>query len=143
VKIDLLRYARELLVPVNAGLYAVAGLGRLQETVDQVKRYLDNRELRISGSVLTRAHNNRATKDIEAQFRTVFGPLVHQAVIPHSGRVEEAHARHRAVLEFAPRSTLALAYDRLITQVLGHGESMGNPDLGSNVDQAHYDADAA
>ena len=143
VGINLLNYARELLVPVDAGLYSVAGLGRLQETVDQVQRYLDNRELRISGLVLTRAHNNRATKDIEAQLRAAFGPLVHKAVIPHSVRVEEAHARHRTVLEFAPRSTPALAYDRLITEVLGHGESTGNPGLGGNTDQADYDADAA
>src|SRR4051794_30979894 len=143
VTINILNYVGELLVPVDAGLYSVAGLGRLQETVDQVRRYLDNRRLRISGLVLTRAHNNRATKDIEAQLRAAFGPLVHKAVIPHSVRVEEAHARHRTVLEFAPRSTPALAYDRLITEVLGHGESTGNPGLGGNTDQADYDADAA
>jgi chromosome partitioning protein len=143
VGINLLNYARELLIPVDAGLYSVAGLGRLQETVDQVQRYLDNRELRISGLVLTRAHNNRATKDIEAQLRAAFGSLVHEAVISHSVRVEEAHSRHRTVLEFAPPSTPALAYDRLITEVLGHGEFTGNPDLGGNADQADYDADAA
>jgi chromosome partitioning protein len=143
VTINILNYAGELLVPVDAGLYSVAGLGRLQETVDQVRRYLDNRELWIAGLVLTRAHNNRATKDIEGQLRAAFGPLVHEAVIPHSVRVEEAHARHRTVLEFAPRSMPALAYDRLVTEVLGHGESTGYSDLGIGTDQADRDADAA
>jgi chromosome partitioning protein len=143
VGINILNYAGELIVPVDAGLYSVAGLGRLQETVEQVRKYLDNRRLRISGLVITRAHNNRATKDIEAQLREAFGPLVHEAIIPHSVRVEEAHARHRTILEFAPRSTPALAYDRLITEVLGHGERAGNPDLGIRADQADHDADAA
>ena len=36
---------------------------------------------------------------------------------------EEAHARHRTILEFAPRSTPALAYDRLTEEILGHGEA--------------------
>jgi chromosome partitioning protein len=143
VTINILNYTAELIVPVDAGLYSVAGLGRLQETVEQVRKYLDNRTLRISGLVMTRTHNNRATKDIEGQLREAFGPLVHQAVIPHSVRVEEAHARHRTILEFAPRSTPALAYDRLITEVLGHGERTGRAGLGADADQADDDADAA
>jgi chromosome partitioning protein len=140
--INILNYVGELLVPVDAGLYSVAGLGRLQETVEQVRKYLDNRRLRISGLVMTRAHNNKATKDIQGQLREAFGPLVHQAVIPHSVRVEEAHARHRTILEFAPRSTPALAYDRLIKEILGHGESTGRSDSVAHTDQAD-DADAA
>jgi chromosome partitioning protein len=125
VTINILNYVGELLVPVDAGLYSVVGLGRLKDTVNQVRTHLDNQTVRIVGLVLTRAHNNRATKDLETQLREVYGPLVHKAVIPHSVRVEEAHARHRTVLEFAPRSTPALAYDRLLTEVLGHGETTG------------------
>jgi chromosome partitioning protein len=142
VTINILNYVGELIVPVDAGLYSVAGLGRLQETVEQVRKYLDNRRLRIAGLVMTRTHSNRATKDIEGQLREAFGPLVHESIIPHSVRVEEAHARHRTILEFAPRSTPALAYDRLITEVLGHGERTGRSDLGVRADQAD-DADAA
>ena len=86
VTINVLNYAAELLVPVDAGLYSVAGLGRLQETVDQVQRYLDNQELRIVGLVLTRAHHNKATKDIETQLRgavRVLGPRSgHPALSP-------------------------------------------------------------
>lgn len=136
VTINVVNYVRELLVPVDAGLYSVAGLGRLQETVEQVRKFLDNHNLRISGLVMTRAHNNRATKDIEGQLREAFGDLVHQAVIPHSVRVEEAHARHRTILEFAPRSAPALAYDRLITEVLGHGEPTGDSESAFHADQA-------
>ena len=38
VTINVVNYVRELLVPVDAGLYSVAGLGRLQETVEQVRQ---------------------------------------------------------------------------------------------------------
>jgi chromosome partitioning protein len=145
VTINTLAYVSELLVPVDAGLYSVAGLGRLQETVAQVQKYLDNPGLRIVGLVLTRTHNNRATKDIEAQLRELFGPLVHEAVIPHSVRVEEAHARHRTVIEFAPKSTPALAYDHLITEVLAHGDPARNPvhRIGPDPVAGRADSDAA
>jgi hypothetical protein len=36
--------------------------------------------------------------------------------------VEEAHARHRTILEFSPKSPPALAYDRLLMEVLKHGQ---------------------
>ena len=84
VTINILNFVNDLLVPVDAGLYSIMGLNRLQDSVNQVRHYLDNRRLRIAGLVLTRAHHNKATRDIEAQLREAFGPLVHQTVIPHS-----------------------------------------------------------
>ena len=139
VTVNVLNYAAELLVPVDAGLYSIMGLARLGETVEQVRRFLDNRELRIAGMVVTRAMKNRATKDLEGQLREAYGALVCQTVIPHSVRVEEAHARHRTILEFDPRSAPALAYDRLVMEVLKHGQSQGNARRADPAD----DADAA
>jgi chromosome partitioning protein len=137
VSINVLNAVGELLVPVDAGAFSVAGLGRLQESVDQVRRYLDNRLLTIAGLVMTRTHANRATKDIDAQLRAAYGPLVHQATIPHSVKVEEAHARCLTVLEFAPRSAPALAYGQLLTEILDDGKTRTRNPV------AHDDADAA
>jgi chromosome partitioning protein len=134
--INVLNAVEELLVPVDAGLYSIAGLGRLQETVEQVRKYLDNPGLRIGGLVLTRCHRNKATDDIAAQLREAFGALVRRSMIPHSVRVEEAHARNRTVVEFAPRSAPALAYLSLLAEVLDHGESAGNPSPTGGTDQA-------
>jgi chromosome partitioning protein len=126
-----------LLVPVDAGLYSLAGLGKLQETVDQVRRYLDNPGLKIGGLVLTRVHRNKATDDIETQLRAAFGELVHRSTIPHSVRVEEAHARNRTVIEFAPKSTPSTAYLALLTEILDHGKPAGCADTTDDPDQAN------
>jgi chromosome partitioning protein len=136
VGINVLNAVGELLVPVDAGLFSVVGLSRLQETVDQVRRYLDNHSLRIAGLVVTRTHNNRATRDVEGQLRAAFGSLVHQATIPHSVKVEEAHARYRTVLEFAPGSAPALAYGRLLTEILDDETRTRNPDAPVVADEA-------
>jgi len=143
VTVNVLNAVDELVVPVDAGVYSLAGLGRLQETVEQVRRHLDSPGLRIAGLVLTRTHRDKATRDIEAQLRAAFGPLVYRSTIPHSVRVEEGHARNRTVLEFAPTSAPAKAYQALIKEVLADGQSQGNPVAPLDADPARPDADAA
>jgi chromosome partitioning protein len=122
VSINVLNAVDELLVPCDAGAYSLAGLGRLQETVEQVRRHLDNRTLKIGGLVLTRVHRNRATAEIEAQLRAAFGELVYRTTIPHGVSVEQAHARHLTVLEHSPKSATAIAYHELLTEVIPNGE---------------------
>jgi chromosome partitioning protein len=143
--INVLNAVDDLIVPVDAGAYSLAGLGRLQETVDQVRKHLDNRSLRIGGLVLTRTHKNKATADIEAQLREVFGDLVFKAVIPHSVKVEEAHARNLTILEYSPKSAPAVAYAQLLTEVLNDGQQSPRRSLDRQLtDQAerpeHSDA---
>jgi chromosome partitioning protein len=137
VTVNVLAAVGELIVPCDAGIYSVAGLGKLQETVADVRAYLGNSRLRIAGLLLTRAHNNRATKDIADQLRDAFGPLVFKTSIPHSVKVEEAHARNLSVVEFARLSPPGRAYANLLAEVLEHGhEQQGNPGTSFNADPA-------
>jgi chromosome partitioning protein len=129
VTVNVLAAVDEVIVPVDAGIYSVAGLAQLQKAVADVREYLGNATLRISGLVLTKCHANRATRDIAEQIRAAFGPLVYRTSIPHSVRVEEAHARHLTILEFSPASAPAKAYNDLLTEVLGDGDQQqGSPD---------------
>jgi chromosome partitioning protein len=137
ITINVLNAAGELIIPIDAGAFAIAGLVRLGEAIDQVRRHLDNKELRVTGLVLTRTHRNKATEDLERQLRDAYGGLVYQTTIPHSTRVEEAHARHLSVVEFAPTSPPALAYDRLLEEVLnGHQRDAGRVDPADDADAA-------
>jgi chromosome partitioning protein len=113
-------YAGEVLVPVDPGIFSIAGLGKLQEAVAEVVRYLDNRRLRIAGLVLTRAQNNNVSRDVEAQLRELFGELVHPTTIPHSVKIEEAHGRFVPVLDYAPRSAGAKAYMKLVEEIIAN-----------------------
>ena len=115
-------HEKELIVPVDAGIYSLAGLAQLRGTVADVRAYLGNRALRIGGLVMTRTHRNKATQDIATQLRAAYGPLVFKASIPHSVRVEEAHARGLTVVEFDPKSAPARAYQSLLSEVLEHGQ---------------------
>jgi len=138
VTVNVLAGVGEVLVPVDAGIYSVSGLAQLQQAVSDVREYLGNQDLRICGLLLTRTHNNRATRDIADQIRAAYGPLVYRASIPHSVKVEEAHARNLTVGEFAPTSAPARAYDELLSEVLGHGgeQQQGNPNATLGPDPA-------
>lgn len=120
--VNVLQFVTQVLVPIDPGLFAVAGLGRLQETVDRVRVHLEHPALAIIGLLITRATKNRVTRELEQQLRESFGPLVYTTVIPASVKVEEAHGSYRSILEWAPQSPVGQAYSDLVTEVL-NGQS--------------------
>jgi chromosome partitioning protein len=124
--VNVLQAVTEVIVPIDPGIFAIAGLGRLQETVERVRHYLQHPSLAIVSLLMTRVTSNKTTKELERQLRETYGSLVSRSVIPSSVTVEEAHANYRTITEWAPRSTVAKAYDELVTEVLNHGQSKRN-----------------
>lgn len=118
--VNALAYIHEAIIPVDPGLFAVAGLGQLQGAIEDVRRYIGNRALHIAGIVLTRTTATAVARDVEAQLRSAFGNLVHKATIPANVRVEEAHSRYQAVVDYSPRSAGAKAYTQLAEEILAH-----------------------
>jgi chromosome partitioning protein len=122
VTVNCIHSVDELLCPVDAGAYAIMGLARLQETVDSIRKHLAHPDLQIIGLLLTRVMKNRATRELETQLRETYGPLVYKTSIPYATQVAIAEAHHLTVLEHAPKSPAAVAFEALITEVLGnHG----------------------
>ena len=61
---NVLNFAEEVLVPIAPGLFGVLGLGQLQADVAQVRRFLDNKALRIGGIFLTMVEKNNVARDL-------------------------------------------------------------------------------
>lgn len=119
--INAMTYAHEVLVPVDPGLFSLAGLGQLGRAVEEVRKFLDNRALRIAGVLLTRTASTSVSRDVEKQVREAFGPLVFATTIPTSTKIEEAHSRYLSVLDHAPKSPGAKAYAALVTEIIANG----------------------
>jgi chromosome partitioning protein len=120
--VNVMCYVREILVPVDPGLFSLSGLGQLQTAVAEVRRYLDNRALQIAGVVLTRMARSNVAREIEAQVRDQLGELVHPTTIPNATAIEEAHSRFQSVLDYSPRSTGAKAYATLVREIIANGQ---------------------
>ena len=112
-----LRGVDELIVPVDASLFALSGLGKLRDIVADVRRLLDHPELTIIGLLLVRAQKNKQTTELEAQLRRAHGSLVYRTTIPFAPVVDEAHCAYRTVIEWAPTSAVSVAYGKLIGEI--------------------------
>jgi chromosome partitioning protein len=112
--------AEEVIVPLDAGVYAVLGLVELERVIAEVSEAY-NPGLRLAGLVLTKVQRNNVSRDVEAELRARYGPLVFNATIPLSAKVEESHSRGLTVVDFAPKSAPALAYTELVTEVINNG----------------------
>ena len=100
--INALVAAGEVLIPAEPGLFSLAGLGQLQAAIEDVRRFLGNPGLRISGVLLTRTRHDSVSRDVEAQLREAFGPTMFKTTVPTSVKVEEAHGRFVSVIDYAP-----------------------------------------
>ena len=55
----------------------------------------------------------------------MFGSLVYETKIPGSIKIGEAHSRYRSILDYAPRSPGAIAYDALAREIIANGATHG------------------
>jgi chromosome partitioning protein len=120
IAVNVMTAAENLIVPVDPGVYSASGIGRLQEAVELVRKHLNHSELSVAGLVLTKLTPTNAARDFERQLREHYGALVCTTTIPFSVTIEEAVARHQTVLEYAPSSPVAIAFDALVKE-LTHG----------------------
>jgi chromosome partitioning protein len=111
----------EVIIPMDTGAYAVLGLAEMERIVGEI-RDAYNPSLRIGGLLLTKVSRNAVARDVEAELRGRFGPLVFRTTIPAGVAVEAAHTRGLTVLDHAPKSAPALAYLELVAEVESHGE---------------------
>ena len=124
LNVNVLNAALELVVPVDPGIYSAVGLGKLQETVEQVRRHLCHPELAIVALAIVRIQRHKAHADFERQLRELYGPLVCKTTIPDSVMVSVACSHHMTVGEYAPASPAAVALERLVKE-LTNGQKPG------------------
>ena len=108
----------QLIIPVAAGFFALAGLVQLQETIDMVKQTQLNPALGILGVLYTFSERTNVSRDVEAQLRAYFGDLAFKTIIPKNVSLEEAHSNHTHIFQYAPNSKGALAYRALVKEVV-------------------------
>ena len=116
--INSLAAAEEIIIPVSASVFALNGIVMLDKTIIQVRRRLNNPNLRIGGVLCTMYEDTNIAKDVVTQLRSRFGDVVFKTVIRKNVKVEEAHSRAESIFTYAPDSTGAVSYAALVQEVL-------------------------
>jgi chromosome partitioning protein len=118
--LNALTAATDVVVPVQAQYYSYIGFAHLVETIDLVRRRL-NQDLRLLGVLITQydrrtAIHRKSVEELRAELRGRH--RVFETVIPQGIRAQEAAVEQCPVLHFDSRSSVAQAYRQLAGEVV-------------------------
>jgi len=116
--INALAASDKMIIPVSTSYFALNGLVQLQEIINLVKQTQLNPSINILGVLCTFSDHTNVSRDVEKQLREYFGELVFDTTIPKNVSLEEAHSNHTHIFDYAPKSTGAQAYKKLVKEVL-------------------------
>jgi chromosome partitioning protein len=116
--LNVLGFARFVLVPVQSEYYALEGLTALMKTIERVQAGL-NPHLSLLGLAIT-MYDGRTNlaQQVQAEVRRVFGDRVFRSVIPRSVKVAEASSFGKPAIFYDLRSKGAQSYIQLCQEVV-------------------------
>jgi chromosome partitioning protein len=113
--------ADDIIIPAQADIFSLQGIGQLYNTIETVKKYC-NPSLKIKGILLTR-HNNRTIlsrdlTDTMSQTAAQLKSKIFKAVIRENISLKEAQANQQDIFAYEPNSNAAYDYNKFINELL-------------------------
>ncbi len=123
--VNALTAADSLIIPVQADIFSLQGVGQLNDTIKAVKKYC-NQSLNIKGILITR-YNARAvlSRDMQASLEETAKQLntwLYSVPIRECIAVKEAQALQQDLFSYAPRSNAAKDYEAFINELIERGK---------------------
>lgn len=120
--INALTASDRAIIPAQAEVYSLQGIGLLYEAIQAVKKYT-NKSLIVEGVLITR-YNGRAilSKDMKSNLEEIAQSLntkVFQTPIRECISIKEAQAMQSDIFSYAPRSNASADYKALVEEILG------------------------
>jgi chromosome partitioning protein len=110
-----------VVIPIQCEYYAMEGLARMIETVDQVRRST-KADLEVAGVLLTMYDPQLdLSHEVAREVRSFLGDRVYRTTIPRDVSLSEATSYGLPVFAYAPRGAGALAYLELAKEVIKNG----------------------
>lgn len=121
LSVNALAAATQAIVPVQADIFSLQGVGQLSATYQALKAHA-NPSLKIKGLLLTR-YNNRAVlsrniMDMAAEAAAQFDSKVFNTTIREAVAIREAQISQCNIFEYAPKSKVAQDYMNFVEEVL-------------------------
>lgn len=121
--VNALTAATGAIIPAQAEIHSIQGIGLLNETIEQVRRYCNNKLL-LYGIVITR-YNGRAilSKDMKSNLEAAadqLGTKVYSTPIRECIALKEAQATQQDIFTYAPSSNAAKDYAALLAEIISH-----------------------
>ena len=107
---------QEILIPIDVGYYSMLGIQELLTVVERVKKM--NKEIEISGVLITFAEHTILFRDVLENARREFGPKVFNTTIRKNVRLAEAPSAHQTIYEYDPECIGAVDYLNFVREFL-------------------------
>ncbi len=116
-----LNAAAGVLIPIQCEYYAMEGLARMIEAVEQVRRG-SKADLKVDGVLLTMFDPALdLSREVVREVRSFLGGKVYRTAIPRDVTLSEATSYGQTAFAYAPRGAGALAYLELAKEVMANG----------------------
>ena len=117
--VNALTAANSVVIPVQAEVYSLQGIGQLSKAIEAVKKYC-NHDLYIRGILITR-YNGRAiiSRDMQSNLEEAAQQLktrLYSTPIRECVSIKEAQAQQQDIYSYAPRSNAAKDYAAFIEE---------------------------
>lgn len=117
--VNALTASDSLIIPAQADIFSLQGIGQLMESVNAIKMYT-NPNIELMGILLTR-HNARSilTRDmaeVAEQTADKIGTFLYKTVIREAIAVKEAQVQRQSIYEYAPNSNPAFDYQNFVIE---------------------------
>lgn len=126
LSINALVAADEVLIPATAEFFATTGLEQLADTINNVRRYSGNPDLKIAGILFTmhdpRTINGQTIKEETAKYAASIGTFVYKAYIRKAVAMGESQTNRMDIYTFNPKSTVARDYMAFVEEYLKRQE---------------------
>lgn len=111
--------ADELLVPIQCEYFALEGLSKIVQVIDQIRSIGANDTLRIGGILMT-MYDGRTnlSQQVLGEVQKHFADQIFRTIIPRTVRLGEAPSFGKPIIEYDPASAGANAYRALGEEVL-------------------------
>ena len=121
LSVNALTASDSVIIPAQAELYSLQGIGKLAEAIKAVKKYC-NPDLVIEGILFTR-YNTRSTfsgelSDLAERLAANLQTKVFDTRIRESIAIKKAQATQKSIFEYEPKGKAAEDYNSLIKEIL-------------------------
>lgn len=119
--VNALTAADSVVIPVQAEVYSLQGIGQLSKAIEAVKKYC-NHDLYIRGILITR-YNGRAiiSRDMQSNLEEAAAQLktsLYSTPIRECVSIKEAQASQQDIYSYAPRSNAAKDYEAFVEEFM-------------------------
>ena len=124
--VNALTAANSLIIPAQADLYSLQGIGQLYDTIGTVTAYT-NPNLNLKGILLTR-HNarnilSRDMADTAKKTASEMGTFIYDRAIRECIAIREAQASQKTIYEYAPKSNASQDYLYFVNEFIRRKKS--------------------